>query len=116
MSSHTDEESDGCDDARDSWASDSASGGSIHGDVQGAGGRRYACLLGRAVGWLIGRLAVAGGIEQALRAIRPAEAYFRATHGGAELDLLIFRRGRRYGMEAKFSEAPEVTRSMDSAL
>ena len=55
-------------------------------------------------------------IEQALRAIRPAEAYFWATHGGAELDLLFFHRGRRYGVEAKFSEAPEVTRSMHIAL
>ena len=55
-------------------------------------------------------------IEQALRVIRPAEAYFWATHGGAELDLLVFYRGRRYGFEAKFSEAPEVTRSMHVAL
>ena len=55
-------------------------------------------------------------IEQALRAIQPAEAYFWATHSGAELDLLFFRRGRRYGLEAKFSEAPEVTRSMHLAL
>lgn len=55
-------------------------------------------------------------IEQALRAIRPAEAHFWATHGGAELDLLTFHRGRHYGVEAKFSEAPEVTRSMHIAL
>ena len=55
-------------------------------------------------------------IEQALRTIQPAEAYFWATHGGAELDLFFFHRGRRYGLEAKFSEAPEVTRSMHLAL
>ena len=55
-------------------------------------------------------------IEQALRVIRPAEAYFWATHGSAELDLLVFHRGRRYGFEAKFSEAPDVTRSMHVAL
>lgn len=55
-------------------------------------------------------------IEQVLQAIRPAEAYFWATHGGAELDLLLFHRGRRYGVEAKFSEAPAVTRSMHIAL
>jgi predicted AAA+ superfamily ATPase len=55
-------------------------------------------------------------IEQALQAIRPAEAYFWATHSGVELDLLFFHRGRRYGVEAKFSEAPEVTRSMRVAL
>jgi predicted AAA+ superfamily ATPase len=55
-------------------------------------------------------------IEQALRAIRPVEAYFWATHGGAELDLLVFHHGRRFGLEAKFSEAPAVTRSMHIAL
>ena len=55
-------------------------------------------------------------IEQALSVIRPAEAYFWATHGGAELDLLRFHHGRRYGLEANFSEAPEVTRSMHIAL
>jgi predicted AAA+ superfamily ATPase len=55
-------------------------------------------------------------VEQALRVIRPAEAYFWGTHSGAELDLLFFHRGRRYGVEAKFSEAPDVTRSMHIAL
>lgn len=55
-------------------------------------------------------------IEQVLQAIRPAEAYFWATHGGAELDLLFFWHGRRYGVEVKFSEAPSVTRSMRIAL
>jgi hypothetical protein len=55
-------------------------------------------------------------MEQALRAIRPTEAYFWATHSGAELDLFFFHRGRRYGLEAKFSEAPEITRSMHIAL
>ena len=55
-------------------------------------------------------------IEQALQIIRPSEAYFWATHNGAELDLLIFHKGKRYGIEVKFSEAPEITRSMQTAL
>ncbi len=55
-------------------------------------------------------------IEQALRLLQPAEAYFWATHGGAELDVLFFQRGKRYGIEVKLSESPEVTRSMVSAL
>jgi predicted AAA+ superfamily ATPase len=55
-------------------------------------------------------------VEQVLQAIRPAESYFWATHSGAELDLLFFYRGRRYGVEVKFSEAPQVTRSMHIAL
>lgn len=55
-------------------------------------------------------------LEQAIQTIRPAEAYFWGTHGGAELDLLFFARGRAWGIEVKFSEAPEVTRSMRTAL
>jgi len=55
-------------------------------------------------------------IEQALSILRPTETYFWATHGAAELDLLFFANGKRYGIEAKFSEAPEVTRSMHIAL
>ena len=50
-------------------------------------------------------------IEQVLHATRPSNAWFWAAHGGGELDLLIFDRGRRIGLEVKFSEAPEVTRS-----
>lgn len=55
-------------------------------------------------------------LEQVLQTVRVPEAYFWATHGGAELDLLFFYRGRSYGVEAKFSEAPVVTRSMRIAL
>ena len=55
-------------------------------------------------------------LEQVLRSIRPAEAFFWATHCGAELDLFFLYRGRRYGVEIKFSEAPKVTKSMRIAL
>ncbi len=55
-------------------------------------------------------------IEQALSILRPGESYFWATHGVAELDLLFFTNGKRYGIEAKFSEAPKATRSMQDAL
>jgi predicted AAA+ superfamily ATPase len=55
-------------------------------------------------------------LEQVLRALEPAEAYFWATHSGAELDLLFRHQGRRYGIEVKFSEAPAATRSMRVAL
>lgn len=55
-------------------------------------------------------------IEEVLRMARPAEAYFWATHGGSELDLLLFLNGRRYGVEVKFNEAPKITRSMRIAL
>ena len=55
-------------------------------------------------------------IEQVIQVTRPAEAYFWATHSGAEVDLLMMQRGQRYGIEVKFSEAPQVTRSMHIAL
>ena len=55
-------------------------------------------------------------IEQTLSILRPNETYFWATHSGAELDLLIFHQGKRFGIKVKFSEAPEITRSMHIAL
>jgi len=55
-------------------------------------------------------------LEQILRSWAPAEAYFWSTHGGAELDLLLFREGRRYGAELKFNEAPTATKSMRVAV
>lgn len=55
-------------------------------------------------------------IEETLRLIRPEAAYFWATHTGAELDLLLLTRGRRYGVEVKFQDAPRVTASMRIAL
>ncbi|HKZ54151.1 MAG TPA: ATP-binding protein [Anaerolineales bacterium] len=55
-------------------------------------------------------------IEQTLKAARPDAAYFWATHNGAELDLLLFRGGRRYGIEAKFQDAPRLTPSMRVAV
>ncbi len=51
-------------------------------------------------------------VEQAIQVIRTNETYFWGTHSDAELDLLFFVGGRAWGIEAKFSEAPEVTRSM----
>jgi hypothetical protein len=51
-------------------------------------------------------------IEHIVDRLGSREAYFWATHQGAELDLLVFHRGRRLGFEAKFSDAPRLTRSM----
>ena len=51
-------------------------------------------------------------VEQILHVVRPSNAWFWAAHGGGELDLLVFDRGRRVGFEVKFNEAPDVTRSM----
>jgi predicted AAA+ superfamily ATPase len=47
---------------------------------------------------------------------RREECYFWATHGGAEIDLLVVRGRRRLGFEFKYTDAPSMTRSMHSAL
>lgn len=55
-------------------------------------------------------------LEEVLRIARPDEAYFWATHQGAELDLLLLKNGRRYGVEIKRQDGPRVTPSMRMAL
>jgi predicted AAA+ superfamily ATPase len=55
-------------------------------------------------------------LEQALRLTQPDEAYFWATHAGAELDLLMLKYGRRIGMEFKRTDAPALTSSMRIAM
>ena len=44
------------------------------------------------------------------------QCYFWATHSGAEIDLLVQRRGRLRGFEVKRTSSPAVTRSMRSAV
>ncbi len=51
-------------------------------------------------------------VEQALQILHPTTAYFWGTHAGAEIDLVFQLKGRRYGMEVKFNEAPALTPSM----
>lgn len=55
-------------------------------------------------------------LEQVLRIAQPDQAYFWATHQGAELDLLIFKDQQRVGVEFKRSDAPGLTASMRVAL
>jgi len=55
-------------------------------------------------------------LEQTLAILGEKDAYFWATQGGAELDLLMIRGGRRYGFEFKCTDAPSMTRSMHVAL
>ena len=55
-------------------------------------------------------------LEQVLRIAQPDQAYFWATHQGAELDLLMFRGQRRIGVEFKRADAPRVTPSMRIAI
>lgn len=55
-------------------------------------------------------------MEEVLQAVKPDSAYYWATYNGAELDLVLFKRGRRYGVEMKFKDAPQLTPSMRIAL
>ncbi len=51
-------------------------------------------------------------MEQAIQILKPGEVYYWATYSGAELDLLFFKSGKKYGIEFKFNEAPKLTKSM----
>jgi predicted AAA+ superfamily ATPase len=55
-------------------------------------------------------------LEQVLSLTGDRDAYFWATHGGAELDLMVRWQGRRYGFEFKYGDAPTMTKSMHTAL
>ncbi|MGH9676213.1 MAG: ATP-binding protein, partial [Candidatus Acidiferrum sp.] len=55
-------------------------------------------------------------VEEILKATRPDDVYYWATHQGAELDLLLFKHGRRIGVECKRKDAPTLTSSMRIAL
>jgi len=55
-------------------------------------------------------------IEEVLTHVQPDETYFWATHAGAEIDLLLFKNGRRIGVAVKRADAPRLTPSMRTAL
>ena len=56
-------------------------------------------------------------LEQVIRvASADRDAYYYRTHAGAELDLVLARRGTRYGFEFKHEDAPRVTKSMRIAM
>ena len=44
------------------------------------------------------------------------ECYFWATQSGAELDLFIFKNGKRLGFEFKYTDQPKITPSMHIAI
>lgn len=51
-------------------------------------------------------------LEQTLIMHGQRDAYFYATQRGAELDLLLLRKGQRWGFEFKCTDAPTTTKSM----
>ena len=55
-------------------------------------------------------------VEEVLKALRPDDAYYWATHNGGEIDLVLFKKGRRIGVECKRADAPVLTPSMRIAL
>lgn len=54
-------------------------------------------------------------VEQLLQWLDHPQAYYWRTQAGAELDLLLFHRNKRIGIEIKRADAPTVTPSMHSA-
>ncbi len=55
-------------------------------------------------------------IEEVIRSVEPDEEYFWATHNGAEIDLILMKDGRKYGIECKRTDAPKITPSMRTAI
>jgi predicted AAA+ superfamily ATPase len=55
-------------------------------------------------------------LEQVLRIAQPDEAYFWATHQGAELDPLMLKDARRMGVEFIRGDAPRLAPSMRIAF
>ncbi len=55
-------------------------------------------------------------LEHVLRQIGERDVYFWATHAGAELDLLFFLGGKRYGVEFKYGDVETATKSMRIAM
>lgn len=55
-------------------------------------------------------------LEQVMAVLETRDAYFWATHAGAELDLLVMLGGKPYGFEFKYADAPGTSRSMHAAI
>lgn len=55
-------------------------------------------------------------LESVVGAAPSADPYFWGTTAGAELDLLLVKRGRRFGVEFKAADAPTMTKSLHIAL
>lgn len=55
-------------------------------------------------------------MEQVLARTGDRDAYFWATHAGAELDLILGTGVRRWGFEFKYADVPRMTKSMAIAM
>ena len=55
-------------------------------------------------------------IEELIGLAGERNAFYWRTQAGAELDLLLFLRGQRIGVEVKYADAPSMTRSMYACI
>jgi predicted AAA+ superfamily ATPase len=55
-------------------------------------------------------------IEELIGLAGERNAFYWRTQAGAELDLLLFVRGLRIGVEVKYADAPSMTRSMHACI
>lgn len=55
-------------------------------------------------------------LEETIRAFNPPAVFFWSVHSAAELDLFFIVNGKRYGVEIKWNDAPDKTRSMHIAM
>jgi predicted AAA+ superfamily ATPase len=51
-------------------------------------------------------------LEEVIRRVGDRDVYFWATHAGAELDIVIQRGRAPIGIEVKWGDAPQLTKSM----
>jgi predicted AAA+ superfamily ATPase len=55
-------------------------------------------------------------LEQLLALAGERNAYFWSTQSRAELDLMLLARGKRWGFEFKYQDAPAMTKSLHLVL
>ncbi len=55
-------------------------------------------------------------ITEILAVTEPDDAFYWATHAGAELDLMLLKGNKRIGVEIKRADAPGITPSMRTAI
>ena len=55
-------------------------------------------------------------IEQIASLCQYEQLYFWQTHGGAELDLLLVKNGRKIGVEIKYTEKPRITKTISISI
>jgi uncharacterized protein len=57
-------------------------------------------------------------LEEAVKSaqLKEDEVFFWGVHAAAEIDLVFQKKGRPYGVEVKYAQAPNITQSMRSAM